>query len=155
MLCIMLLYAKSHPEHKEQGKGKIYNLCRPVSYKQASAHIHTHQRLTVFFCDCWINMNSVTKLPSLRHFPTNRLTTLCSVDPPIPRYCLHPHFLCLIPTLSISVSPYFLPYLLNPFLSPSLFCFQAKVYILCVHQHVLLFSHVLHNSALFFRACMN
>lgn len=72
-----------------------------------NTHMHTWTTSEVgsVFSEWWINMNSVSKLPSLRHFPTNRLNTLCSVIPPPPS-CLLPTPslpLCLSPSVSLSL----------------------------------------------------
>lgn len=64
-----------------------------------------------FFCDRSINIYSVSKLPSLRHFPTNRLSTLCLLPPLLlllPTSSL-PLFICL--SLSLSSFSYQLCFL--------------------------------------------
>lgn len=95
---------KQRAERKERGGNEIsvdhFHTSRPLD-----THTHTHLRLMVCFCDWWINTNSVTKLPSLRHFPTNRLNTLCSVDPPPPftAYTLT-SFVCVSFSISLSLT---------------------------------------------------
>lgn len=113
--------AKHLPENKKQ--------CRPGSYEQAIRYTHSIRGGWCFFCDWWINMNSVSKLPSLRHFPTNRLNTLCPVAPPPPftAYTLTSFVSLCVSTPSPLVRPspylpYFLPYCLSSPFPPSL-CF--------------------------------
>lgn len=76
----------------------------PSDIPNTHTHTWTTSEVGSVFSEWWINMNSVSKLPSLRHFPTNRLNTLCSVIPPPPSfYCLHPHFLCVCLRQSLSL----------------------------------------------------
>lgn len=102
VLCLLCALPNVIEETKSWVERKRFKLLRywHVSFKRAiryserrRAHLK-HLWLRVFFCDSWINMNSVSELPSLRHFPTNRLNT-CSVDP---------SFL-LLPTPSLPLSP--------------------------------------------------
>lgn len=90
---------------------------------------HAHTQIDVSFCDHWINTSSVTELPVLRHFPTNRLNTLCSVDTHTytrARPCAPSSPLCVLPPPSFSL-PYFPPCCLVPFLPPSSFLLCSSV----------------------------
>lgn len=95
-----------------------------------------HQRLIVvfFFCDWWwINTNSVSKLPSLRHFPTNRLNT----PPPLLSTAYPPHFLCLFLLLPLLICLIFFPsvFLHHLFLPFSAHLCFSHLFSSCVHYH--------------------
>lgn len=144
MECCMWIYAKYGAEQKNGAEGKEWK-------EPQKTHVHTHtcthtytytpthtlpnniRDRWYFFCDLWINSNSVTELPDLRHFPTNRLNTLCSVDPLHTHKHTHadPQILCVFFLLRLPPWLIFLPavwfhfYFLLP---------PPQIHSRCVHQ---------------------